>query len=205
MVIIPELSSVLLFSPSDTLLGWVLLGVGIFVGFFLKFKTFEYTFLSHAITLYVISRDLKLPPDIVLISGIPISIIEWSNHKIIQFWFFVSVIVAYFLSDEVHTVENDLFAGIFAAHYLSFLPSTKTKIFGILLTLLRHMFPRKVYVLYGCLLFLKAGSRPKDMSSILHEILKQCFFFNMASESWFGFVHSAMIFLNIVYKEVLKY
>lgn len=200
MVIIPEFGAVMLYSPSNTLLGWILLGVGIIVGFFLRISPFLYSYISHAVVLYIISRDLNIHVDIVLIAGLPIILLDWSNHKLIQFWFYVVVFVSHFLTEPVNTVENDWFAAVASAHYLSFLPTTKTKFLGVGLILLRHLQPRKVYFLYGCLLFVVQQPDKLDMSLMLQKILRVSLFFIMASENWFPFVYLSIILFDLIYK-----
>lgn len=200
MVIIPEFGAVMLYSPSNTLLGWMLLGVGIIVGLFLRSSPFSYSYVSHAVVLYTISRDLEIHHDIVLIAGIPIILLDWLNHGLIQFWFYIVVFITHFWTESVKTEGNDWFPAVAAAHYLSFLPNIKTKILGIGLILLRHLHPSKVYFLYGCLLYVSQQPDKLDMSLMLNKILRVCLFFIMASENWFSFVYLSIILFDFVYK-----
>lgn len=200
MIFNPELGSILLVSTSGSLLSWALLGVGIFFGFVFTFQYKTATYLSLAINMYVTARDFKIPYDIILITAVPITILQWTNHLSIHLIFFFTTIVLYFVSEDVDVPKNDWFPAIFAANYLSYLPS-RQKYFGLALIILRHYNPKKIYLLYGCILFLKPLTfDKKEMTSLLREIIYTLFGFILCTEEWFFIFYSVFVWVVRIYK-----
>gem|GEM_PF-6096502 len=200
MLISPILSGVLHVSPSDTLLSQSLLGVGIFLGLFMNL-TCDLKSIFLAVNLYNIHRDFHIPKDMVLISGLPICVVNWTENRFVQFVFFILIAVSFPLSTSIEVPKHDWLPAFYAALYVGNLKLFRVKILGAALVVLRHFVPVKSYLLYGSLIFLKKHNHKlQDVDSLIQDSVKLVIFFLLNNEPWFTYLFPSVVVSYFIYK-----
>ena len=201
MLIGPELAGVLQLSPSDNILSWVLLGVGLFLGFFFKFKL-KLESLLLAVCLYLINRDFQIPQDMVLITGLPICMLNWTQHNVLQFVLFIITMVSFPFSTSINVPHHDWLPALHAAFYIGNQDTFRTKLCGSVLVVLRHFVQVKSYFLYGSLIFCKSNSsHSNNIDNTLRETSTIVLFFFLNNEAWFIYFLPCALVSYSIYKQ----
>jgi hypothetical protein len=188
----PSVGGILLTSPSNDVAGWVLLGVGMAIGWLIKVHPFfQYPCLGAS--LFCISRDYQVPLDVVLLAAIPICLIKWD--AVAKHFLIVSSFIAnYFWAQSINVPLHVWTPAVMAALYVG---STPHKLHAIALVLARHLVPRSVHVLYGFSLFYFKPIEFPFHDNIVATSVLFSFFAVMATEIWFHYVLVAIGLLSM--------
>lgn len=183
----PEVGGVLLVSPHDRVVDWILMGVGMLVGMFV---TVDCSYIQYAFVgavLYCGSRDFGIPLDAMILAGVPVCLVSWKHRPATGFFVLVGFVVNYFFAESIDVPRNSWTPAVFAAIYVAG-GQWWNKWSRVGLVIARHLVPRAVHVYYGMALYTLAPMEIPYYDSVSGPALLIVIFALLAQEDWFHYV-----------------
>jgi len=193
----PELGLVLLVSPEPSVVGWVLLGLGLVAGFFVRRPTLYVQFPCVGAALFCICRDFSIPLDAVLVAGLPVCVVGWGRYLLTEVLLAAALVVNYFFSDSVPVPRDPFTPAVFAALYVGSGVSWKRWL-RVGLVLARHLVPWAVHVLYGIPLYFVRPVEVPYYDAVGGATLLSVFFALLAQEAWSHYAFAGISVLMMV-------
>lgn len=147
-----ELGAIVLVSPSWNALDMGLLVAGIVVGLVLHNKTRHSQLFAAACTaacLWSIAEDFAIPLDVVLLAALPVCVMNWRVDRLGDALLIVGFVINYALAEPVERRQHTWTPAVLAALCVM---SGDDPWFRAGFVVARHVFPRKVHVMYGAIL-----------------------------------------------------
>lgn len=189
----PGLGAVLLVSPTQDVIGYTLLAVGIVLGFFVSVHpAFQYPCLGALV--YCIHRDFDIPLEVALIAAVPAYAIKWNIHinpsiaLNVNIALTVGYICNYLLARPVRPLLDPYTPGVMAAIYVG---SSKKNLHCVAIILARHLAPRAVHILYGLPFFVNQDFSLPYYDQVAGRSLALALFAMLAMEPWYHYLVAA--------------
>lgn len=197
----PQLGPVLYMSPTDDMVGWLCLGIGLLVGSFVRGPDMSMQKLAGGAALVATARDFQIPLDALLLAALPICVVAWRNDVYTQTLLMAAVVVNYFVAKDIDPPRSSWFPGVAAAFYMS-VPS-KYKILRVAIILARHLVPRAVHVLYGLCMFTQFYVYLEYWDNVSGPALFIVLNTLIAREWWFVYFYAVIAIGIILYKYIV--